>query len=474
MFLVGQCFSQNCSSFVLRAKTNVVHDLICPELLIADLKELNAELKSTHPDLYRNVDPKQLDSAYLAAISKATNPKSLLEFTLIINDFLSFIKDSHTFLNFKELFYYQKSKRHYYPFELYTVDGKNTIVKSDQNQLPIGSELLRVNGKSLSSYEELVYRLTPQESFVGEAKEEMSTLMLASFINLIQPNKSNEYCYVLDKDTLQKTIQGTKFSHIIYKTEIHRKNPEIRFERIGENAVLTISTFSARAINQFKNKLDEVFQDLKAAPTQKLIIDLRNNTGGYILLQEYLMSFLNVSEQSYSVNYVYKRSKNDRFEQLGKWQLRRFKKTAERYYPNGAIAQELDFYKSPEGTVDTVLNDVRLKNKNNNVYRGSCAVVVNGMSMSAAVNFTAWFQQMSRGEVFGTTAMGTNAGTFANPVTVFLKNTALPVMISTMKINPIWNATSLEKAVRPDVIHVVNFKDVKESKDALLEQILSH
>jgi hypothetical protein len=448
--------------------------MICPELMVEDLKALYAELKSTHPDLYRNVDVKQLDSAYFVAISKATQPKRLIEFTLIINDFLSEIKDSHTFLNFKELFYFQRSKRHYLPFDLYTVDGKKTITRSGLNKLPIGAELLSINGKSLLFYDSLVYRLTPQESFVVEARKEMADLMLANLVNLYHPAKRNEYCWTLDSDTLRKTIEGEKFSRFTDDTGTGHHSPEINFERIGQQALLTISTFSARSVNQFKHKLDDVFEALKSNPAQNLIIDLRNNTGGYILLQEYLMSFLNVSNERYAANYVYKRSKNDRFEQLGKWQLWRFKKTAEKFYPNGAIAQEFDFYRSPEGTVDTVLNDVKLHNRNNLLYEGPCTVLINGMSMSAAVNFTAWFQQSSRGTVLGTTAMGTNAGTFANPITVFLKNTSLPVMISTMKINPVWNETEPEKAVKPKANHVMLLNDIKASKDALLDQLLAH
>jgi C-terminal processing protease CtpA/Prc len=236
--------------------------------------------------------------------------------------------------------------------------------------------------------------------------------------------------------------------------------------------VLCITSFSPASIGSFKKRLDELFKKIKADSIESLAIDLRNNTGGYILLQEYLMSFLTPEGTKYSNHYVYKRSDYDRFEQLSKVQKWRFKKTAKRYYPNGAIAQEWDFYNSPKGTIDTVLNEPILSNRYKQEFRGKCTLFINGMSMSASANFAAWFATSDRGIIVGTPATGTYTGTFANPITIYLNNTALPIMISTMKVNSPLDSSN--KSILPTVLLTPTSGDIQEGKDIHLSYFLSH
>lgn len=466
-------FSQSCKSFVFRHNTNPVSDLICAESLVEDLKKLKERLYEIHPDLFRYTSSRALDSAYLSAVKKCSSDRTLLDFSQILNDYLLEIRDSHTFFNVRELLAYERKKRHYFPLRLMLLDNKFVITKSWNQVLPSGSELLSFNNHVPLNYHNTALFFSPIEGNTASAQQELSTHVLSGLLNIQCPVKNPSIKYIFRGDTLTKEIKSPKLRKVLHSTEFLSDETRITYQRFQQKAVLTITSFSPASITSFKKKLDEVFKKIKADSIESLAIDLRNNTGGYILLQEYLMSFLCPKGTTYPNYYVYKRSDYDRFEQLSSFQKWRFKKTAKRYYPNGAIAQEWDFYNSPKGSIDTVLNEPTLTNKYKIEYKGQCSLFINGMSMSASANFTAWFARTGRGNILGTPAMGTYTGTFANPVTIYLNNTALPIMISTMKVNSPQDPTS-NTPILPTVLLTPTVNDLQEEKDIHLSYFLSH
>jgi C-terminal processing protease CtpA/Prc len=126
----------------------------------------------------------------------------------------------------------------------------------------------------------------------------------------------------------------------------------------------------------------------------------------------------------------------DRFETLSRLKKIDFIKKAKRVYPLGMISKEYDFYKSPKGTVKSILYKKELKNRNNMSYNDKCTLIINGLSMSASVLMASWFKETQRGEIIGSPCYGSQAGTHGNPASVFLKYSGLPVSISTLILSP--------------------------------------
>jgi hypothetical protein len=466
-------FAQSCKSFVFRHNTSPVKDKICSEALIEDLKELKERLYEIHPDLFRYTSTRALDSAFISAIKRCGTERTLLEFSQILNDYLLEIRDSHTFFNLRELLVYERRKRHYFPFGLTEMNNKFVITKSWKTLIPVGAELLSFNDHVPRKNIISALCFSPIEGYSDTAQKELSTHVLSGILNLQSPTKMARVSYAFNGDTIIKEVKRPRLRNVLNSPEFLGDDTRITYQRYNQKAVLTITSFSPTSIASFKKRLDEIFKKIKADSIESLAIDLRNNTGGYILLQEYLMSFISPKGTTYPNYYVYKRSDYDRFEQLSTIQKWRFKKTAKRYYPNGAIAQEWDFYNSPKGSIDTVLNEPTLSNRFNIQFKGKCSLFINGMSMSASANFAAWFALSNRGGIIGTPATGTYTGTFANPVTIYLNNTALPIMISTMKVNSQQDPSS-NKPILPTVLLTPTAVDIQEGKDIHLSYFLSH
>lgn len=473
LFTFSWIDAQTCKDFVLRSNTALNVDLICSSAMVEDLKELKGFLEEIHPDLYRFISQKSLDSAFYSAIELCKTDRTLFSFSEIINDFLSTIKDSHTLLNIRDLYRYKPASQFYYPFYLQAIQGKYYVVDSWQNIIPKGSEFINFNGTSPKAVLSSTLMFTPIEAQSYEAQQELSDHLIPAVLNLQHGLRQVKVSFINNQDTITKTIKRMKSSKALRKIDKRNEASKISYERHNRKAILTIPSFSPRPTTGFKNNLDEIFNQIQKDSIEDLAIDVRNNTGGYILLQEYLMSFIAPKNSRYTNQYIYKRSNFDRFEQLSRYQRWRFKKTAQRFYPNGAIAQEWDFFQSPMGTIDTVLNEPVLRNKHNIVFNGNCTLFVNSLSMSASANLAAWFSLSERGKIIGSRPSGTHSGTFANPCTVFLNNTALPIVISTMKVNATQTAHKDESLV-PDLIIIPTREDLVKENDVLKSYFLSH
>lgn len=468
-----QWVSCQCRPYVLRPFTNPATEKVCSSALLEDVKELYANIQQAHPDLYRNVCKPTLDSLYLNLVNQCSQDLTLVSFVGALNGFLQSLKDSHTFVSVRELLSYRTFSRYYLPLRLMEHNGQVLVVKSWENKIPPGVRLLSINDIRATTYLQEAPLYAPVESIADSAFHLMMPHVTSALINLNHPNKVNTIAWIDGIDSVTTIVRSPKISKT-RQGELFKGEPiEISFERKEGVGILKIASFSPRNIKGFKKKLDQIFKEVTEKPVDKLIIDLRNNTGGYIVLQEYLMSFLVPKNTVYAADYVYKRSPYDRFSQLSKLERKRFVRAAKRFYPNGAISREYDFYNKPYGSLDTVKNSPVLKNKQGLSYWGLCDVLVNELSMSASANFTAWFMDRARGEVIGAPVSGTNGGTFANPYTFYLTNTGLPVSVSTMKIN-LLPAGQKERPLLPNHWVIPSVEELKQQVDGVLNFALKH
>ena len=116
------------------------------------------------------------------------------------------------------------------------------------------------------------------------------------------------------------------------------------------------------------------------------------------------------------------------------------------------------------GSTCNILYDYVPSNARNHTYKGKCALVMNGNSMSASVLFAAWFKHIERGEIIGTTCMGGMGGTFGNPASITLDHSQISVIASTLKFTPLHIKDRELHPIVPDIL-------LRASKQDLLDQI---
>jgi C-terminal processing protease CtpA/Prc len=467
--------TQSCKFFFFRKSVDVSKDKVCNDLLLNDLQFIKKKLEEVHPALYLYCSKESFDSAYNATLLALNKPHTIYEFSLLVSDWLSLLHDSHTFLPPKNLVQYKSKGRYTYPFRLCAIDNKLFVSESWRNRLPKGSELIAFDNVSIPKTMEKSLRMSPIEGDVFQAQKEFSISQLGTILNVSSPTIKKTVKYLLPgKDTVTAIISPPLFWRSKSGNKLNASKKDLSLTIQDSTAHLIIQTFSPKSYKKFKIKLTRIFDEINTKHIKHLIIDLRDNLGGYVALEEYLMLLIAKNTPNFKAAYIYKRSAHDRFSTLSIQQRWQFKQLAKRPYSSDALRKELAFFYSPYGTVDTILITTQLKNKTIDSYSNKCTLLTNGLSMSASANFAAWFRTVDRGQIVGTPCMGTLSGTFANSTVIFLPNTMLSVSISTLKITPAHLSEISLSPIVPDVIITPTQTQIIKGIDPCIDFLLNN
>jgi C-terminal processing protease CtpA/Prc len=467
--------TQDCVSYFRYSKDEISQVKLCPEAMKADIRQLHEHILETHPNpsLYCGVEA--FVAGYKKALAACTSEKTMIEFIQIVTDYLAVMKDSHTNLNPRDYLYLGPKERAVLPFFVVRINGRFYLQSMYKNDIPVGSEILQVDSYSMDSLFAVSKRLSFTEGNAAIARDEIAEKMIGATFNLLHRAKltdiANFKIVNLQGDTVVVKAHYVKSSHYLKGKNFTLEGPIHYFIDKDNRCVLTIESFDNISLKKFKKQIDACFKEIKRKDVQELFIDLRDNLGGMLRAQEYVLSYLNQNGTSLQMNYLYKRSHYDRFASLPFYQEWQFMNRAERVYPNGLISQEYDFYKSPLGTTRTILYDYTPKNNLNYRYKGKCTLITNGSSMSASVLFAGWFKSNNRGEIIGTQCMGGIGGTFGNSAPYLLTHSNIHLMVSTLKFTPKALSHIELNPIQPDHVISINLQQLIKQQDPVLEYL---
>lgn len=474
VFLTSTAFSQNCTDYIRLRNGNIMKDVLCPEVMVSDLQFLREKLEEIHPDPYYYISKNEFDSIYKISLLKASKELTILEFSVVVSDFLNAIKDSHTSINPMSLFYMSTNSRATFPFELVEINDKFYFQEILQKKNFIGYEVLEINGMNILELFNQSFHFSLSEADASEARREIAVKGMGLIFNLSNAFVNGDSIPVKLVDYSDTIVAffpcSSKRDFVSFKG--NEKPASLRYYFDTNNrGILIIPTFEPKSLKRFKKELDDFFQLVSINNCTNIIIDLRNNQGGLVRAQEYLLSYLNYKRQNHEIEYLYKRSDYDRFSLLPFYQKWQFERQAKRVFPKGVISKEYEFFKSKKGTVKRINYDYLPKNNRNSTYNEQCTLLINGFSMSASVLFTSWFKSMNRGEIIGSPCLGTMSGTFGNGVQINLKETGLPVSISTLKFNPLHTKEKYLEAIQPTVKIKYSLKDLSLNSDPVFKYL---
>ncbi|NBR13770.1 MAG: hypothetical protein EBQ94_13390 [Flavobacteriales bacterium] len=472
LFCSNSFWSQSCNEYLNLRKVAATEQKLCADAMNNDLIQLHDAILEIHPNPFIYIKEEVFLTAYKKALLASATEKSVTEFAQIIAEFVHSIKDSHTNFNVRDLLFGGYSKKLITPFYLKQIDKKFYLEEILNDQLPVGVEVLKVNQFKADSLFKLSQSLSLIEADAFDAQSEISTKMMGIVFNVFNPQPFVSLTYVTEKgDTLTNLCERTTVKKMMRLKKWFDLEELNYFINENNVAVLTIKSFEPRNLNKFKKEIDYFFAQVKAKNCQQVVIDLRDNRGGLILAQEYVISHLNKENVPQKMNYLYRRSKFDRFSSLPFYQEWQFQKRARFANPNGILTKEFEFYKSPFGTVKTILYDYLPRNNENQVYSGKCTLVINGFSMSASAMFASWFRDNKRGEILGTPCMGSMSGTFGNSAVIRLEHSQLPIMISTLKFTPVKYSEMVFNSIQPDKWINAGIDDLKSKEDPVLKYL---
>jgi hypothetical protein len=466
--------AQNCNSYIMGMREEVSKSKLCPEEMLDDLHKLRDALDKIQPDLYHYITKEQLDSAYRVATRKVSNDLTAYEFSKTIALFLSSIKDSHTNFNPQNLLFLGPKDKGTLPFFLIRVGDKFYVESIYNDDRLKGKEIIQFNDFKVEEIFNESKAFSLIEGSAYSAQEEIATKGMALTFSLLSSFKASDFVtikYVFGNDTLTTKVKATnKMNLYLFKDPLFEKSVSFFFDQ-ENRGILKILTFQPKTIGFYKKEVSRFFNEAIERNCNEIIIDLRDNQGGYVQAQEYLISFLNSSKKPYTVQHIYKRSNFDPFFKMSFLKKARFKIKAKREYPLGIHSEEYDFMRSELGSIRKITYNNIPQNECNQTYKGQCTLLMNGLSMSASVLFAGWFRNAERGEIIGKPCLGPMSGTFGTSVTLNLPGTGLPVIISTVKFNPQHSKEKQLEPIIPDQLIDYTIEDVLLNRDPVWKKL---
>lgn len=471
LFMIGlRVLGQECTSIFKPKKQLVASTYLCVDAMQADLAQVHKHIIETHPNPTYYTSTTALLDAYNTAKKECEQPKSVLEFVLIVNTYLNSLKDSHTGLNPKDFLYQVNANRKVLPFFVTQIEEKFYLFGGFSDQLEAADEILWIDQYPIAELYELALALSMCEGDALEAQKEVALDYIGVAYNLLQmslkePKVAKFKVVKPNGDTTMIQIPFVSTWKYFLASLSGSEEDVVSYYFDEQNrGVLILSSFQPLSLSIFQKKIDEFFAKVEERKCEQIYIDLRDNLGGLLRAEEYLFSYINTKSNAIQTNYLYKRSNYDRFALLSPLQQTQFINRAKNVYPNGLISKEYDFYRMPKGSTCNILYDYVPSNARNYIYKGKCALVMNGNSMSASVLFAAWFKHIERGEIIGTTCMGGMGGTFGNPASITLGHSQINVIASTLKFTPLHIKDRVLHPIVPDIL-------LRASKQDLLDQI---
>ncbi|CAA0179482.1 S41 family peptidase [Tenacibaculum maritimum] len=239
------------------------------------------------------IDKQRWDKHYQTLLSEVQTTENDYEYYRLLQKFCAELKDGHTNVwlpkNIRQLIL--NAEFGDYRFYLKNIDGKAVISKinlSKKEEIPIGSEIIEINGMPTQKYLNIHVKpyISTSTSHILE-NTAVSELLKAPIgtTYLLKIKKPNQKTITL-RLSLKKTLEEKTYPPSKKKAVVDFKWLE------NQIAYLELNDFSApKTSSIFIKKLPEIRQ------AKKLIIDLRNNFGGNTDIGTSVLKYLTYDNQ---------------------------------------------------------------------------------------------------------------------------------------------------------------------------------
>ncbi|MFH6768785.1 S41 family peptidase [Gaetbulibacter aquiaggeris] len=348
-----------------------------------------------------------------------------------------------------------------FPIPIIIIDNK-LIVNHDTAQIPYGSVITDINGIPVA---------TILDNFLKEKTTYALRNLEVSFdiLFLIKYGAPNSYAvrYTTPNSNVTETIllepldiktRENVYNNIVFP--LHREQLKnlisTAYFEDSNSFCITLNSFNWKedvknVYEIFDKQFSDIFKTIKKQKPKNLIIDLRYNRGGNILIPALFYSYITQKEFNEDIhlrvpdfdlpykNYIEKIG--DRA--LNKDQVDEFLNNFQKPFTKNNDYYEFNY----------VNNEIRKPKKNN--YEGNVYLMIGGRNFSGASYFTAIFKNYNRGRIIGEQIGGSHHNiTAGKQIEYVLPNTkikvSLPIGVFTFSKDLETNVS--EKKINPDVL----------------------
>ena len=276
-----------------------------------DFNFLLNKLKEYHPQLFLYTSKEAFKTCADSILKSLNHDFSIIGFFNLIAPLVEKVKCSHTGIRLPED--YRNgiySNEHFLPLKLLFTAEKVFCVKNYDNSnssIITGVEILSINSIPVQSIKESLYQFFPSEGNNLTSKNYQLNKNFNFCFNLIDNSEYFEIEFVKEDVKLRTFVNACNFSVFEEKNEAVQNEMPITFiiDKKNKVGILSVKSFMIHDVNKYIQKMDGIFQSLQNEKIQKLVIDLRGNSGGHPIFAAQLFSYLT------NEDFVYFKRNND-------------------------------------------------------------------------------------------------------------------------------------------------------------------
>ncbi len=466
VFLMASCSSR---------QKDVFNESDSPEVLKNDISIMKYIFKKAHAGAFVYNDQASLEKLFDSVAAGIEQPLKKWEFLAKVDFIIDNIHCAHTDCYFPKGYYDSISeKKYFFPLPLIKI-GNDIYLNSTSFTIPNGSRILSVNN---NLPHEIISKISVHEHTDGFSRNYKDRAV----------NNDFAYTYFLEFGPAEKftvryinsdtKLESTKelFAETLNKIYDNRENDcfyyfptdiNYDFEILNsKTALLTIKTFDLGSFSQtlaFANFLNNSFKILRYESIKNLIIDFRDNTGGYYKNSFELIGHFISSPVKYFDSAI------KRFNSLP---LKEYIAEKDSEMKSDVDSSANDYIK--EGRERFSLKQTKIDTcfPAASLFRGKLFIITNGDVISAAATTAALLKEKAKAIVVGEETGGGYAANNSKLITYVLPGSGISISVPLQRYYQAVSRQQKQNGVVPDFYKPITQKDFIENNDGPLKFIL--
>lgn len=271
----------------------------------SDLRFLYTTLKEKHPQLYVYT-PKDSFELLVEQINREIDSECTLEkFYMQASRLANAVHCSHTGVKLPAD--YQNLTHdfgNYFPLRLFFENEKAFYLSGGAtapHQIVPGNEIISINDTPIKEILKQTFLYIPAEGHNTTTKYHELNKSFNQLFYLLDDSATFNVRYKTGASIKSITVPSANLANIKLNNDTVRENREVDFSTITNNSlgILTISSFAIVDMDHYFSQLEHIFNEIKSANIQNLVLDLRGNSGGHPIFAAQLFSYLTDKEFIY-------------------------------------------------------------------------------------------------------------------------------------------------------------------------------
>lgn len=365
----------------------------------------------------------------------------------------------------------------YLPLTVIMQDTSMYISSNYQNKLPAAGRILSINNYPTDSIMKVLKKASASDGNNDHTREKFASLFFPNLFPLFfNVDSINNIVYVYESDTIEKEIEGlSRRNHLVNSWFLDQFPEEKKIFRFGyskdlNTAYMKIGSFIGGTIGEYNRFLRHSFAYIHSYNADCLILDLRDNPGGYSNRGKLLTRYLMPDKFTYIHNIISKSSDIVRNEMLrhSTFQVE-IMKFIYRTFSNKPLRT---IWKKPNGYVDTTEQKMVKPMPPRLCFDKKLLIVMmNGLSASTSGLVFNTLRKRPNTVFLGQPAACTIDGTFGQPVEFQLPNSGINGQISILRFNQVQGTPSMQPII-PDIEVKQNIEDFLKGSDTQLQYVI--